>query len=44
MKNLNGIIYSCPHSGCGAVLSVAVDPIAVGADIVRDVKKLLGRN
>jgi hypothetical protein len=41
MKSLRGVIYSCPHIGCHAVLSVAIDPIAIQADIVADLVKAL---
>lgn len=34
-----GVTYSCP--GCHAVLSVEMDPIALKADIVRDLLKAL---
>lgn len=34
-----GISYSCPW--CHAILSVAIDPIAIKADIVKDLLKAL---
>jgi hypothetical protein len=35
------ISYQCPH--CETVLSVEIDPIAVKADIVAEIAKMLGK-
>ena len=37
----NGVSYICPM--CRAILGVSIDPIALKADIVKDVLKGLGR-
>lgn len=37
---LNGISYLCPK--CRTILGVAIDPIALKADIVREVCEALG--
>lgn len=35
----NGIAYVCPNIWCNSILSVAIDPIAIKADIVNEIKK-----
>jgi len=37
----NAIAYSCPS--CHRALSVAIDPVAIKADIVREVLEALGK-
>ena len=39
--NWNGVSYLCPS--CNCVLSVAIDPIALKADIVREILENLRR-
>lgn len=38
---MEGISINCPY--CYTVLSMAIDPIALKADIINGVKKALGR-
>jgi hypothetical protein len=33
---LNSVVYTCPHVGCQAILSVGPDPLALKADIVSE--------
>jgi hypothetical protein len=40
-KSWRGIKYYCPS--CGCVLSVAIDPIAIKADIVEEILAALGK-
>lgn len=40
-RSWKGISINCPY--CSTVLSMAIDPIAIKADIVADIRKLLGR-
>ncbi|WP_313226256.1 hypothetical protein [Stutzerimonas chloritidismutans] len=37
----NGAAISCPW--CKTILSASIDPLAIKADIVNEIKKLLGR-
>ena len=36
-----GVSYTC--SGCNAVLSVSLDPIAVKDELVKELRRILGR-
>jgi transcription elongation factor Elf1 len=38
---LKGVSYAC--QGCNSVLSVEIDPLAVKADIVSAISKVLGK-
>ena len=38
-----GVSYVCSNWNCRTVLSVAIDPVALKTDIVKEVRKLLGR-
>lgn len=40
-KQWNGVAYTCPY--CYTILSVAIDPIAIKTDIVREVLRGLGK-
>ena len=37
----NGVAALCQH--CDTILGVAIDPVAIKSDIVREVKQLLGK-
>jgi len=36
-----GVSYLCP--GCNVVLSVSVDPIAIKDELIKELRRLLGR-
>lgn len=40
-KALRGVAYQCPH--CQTVLSVGIDPLAIKADTLKAVKRMLGK-
>ena len=39
-KTLKGVAYTCPQ--CACAISVAVDPVALNAGLLANIKSLLG--